>query len=276
MTRTLTAHRRVGVLAVAAAISIGAARLHAQQIVPHDSARAPTMTVSAEVALNSVMSLADAKLQKLSDVLTILAGTDAARSADWTRIRAPLAQAARFNVPAVIWFALPNGSYWTSESGPASGNLSDRAYFPRVLRGESVIGDLVVSKATNKSTAIVAVPIRRADGGVVGVLGGSVYLDSLSHRIQQEMGLTRNQLFYTLNAEPVVGLHADPAIIFFHPLDEGDAALSRAIRQILDTGSGSVTYDFRGNRRSVVYRKSAVTGWWYVFGLVQPSATTSR
>jgi hypothetical protein len=262
--------------AVAAALGASAAGLQAQEKVPHDGHGTPVLTVTAEIALNSLMSLADANLQKLADVLTLVASTDAARSADWNRLRASLADAARINVPAVYWFALPDGSYWTLETGRATGNLSDRPYFPRVFAGQTVIGNLVVSKATNRSTAIVAVPVRGTQGQVVGALGASVYLDSLSGRIQHEMGLARNHLFYTLDAEPVVGLHVDPEIILFHPLDERDPALSRAIRQILDSEIGSVTYDFRGNQRSVVYRKSAVTGWWYVFGLVQPSVITSR
>lgn len=235
-----------------------------------------SVTVNANVALNALVSLADAHLQKMSDVLSLVAATDAARSADWQLIRDPYASAARINVPAVHWFALPDGSYWTLEEGRATGNLHDRPYFGRLLAGHSVTGELVVSRSTGRSSAIVAVPVRGPDGVTVGVLGTSVYLDSLSMMIHRALGLGKEHLFYSLDSEPVVGLHADPEVIFLHPLEEGDAALSRAIREIVSNEAGSLTYDFRGRQRSVVYRKSPVTGWSYVFGIVQPSVITSK
>lgn len=48
------------------------------------------------------------------------------------------------------------------------------------------------------------------------------------------------------------------------------------VGDIVVNEAGSLTYDFRGRQRSVVYRKSPVTGWSYVFGIVQPSVITSK
>jgi hypothetical protein len=240
---------------------------------PHSSAvaqrnSASPLTVDAQVALHSLMSLGDMHLRNTANVLTLLATTDAARSADWERIRGPLSEAAELTAPGARWFALPDGSYWTVAEGRATVNLSDRPYFARVLAGQTVVGDLVVSRATRKSTAIVAVPVRGPEGAIVGVLGSSIFLDQLSEQIRREMHLDPHHLFYSLDAEPVVGLHADPETIFLHPLEEGDPALERAIREILSRESGTTTYFFRGRQRTVVYRKSPVTGWWYAFGVL--------
>lgn len=234
-----------------------------------DTARG--FTVDGRMALHALQSLGDGHLQKMADGLTMLASTDAARSGDWERIRLPLAELGRRNVPAVLWFALPDGAYWTLDHGREEARLSDRPYFPRLLAGETVIGDLVVSRSTRFNTAIVAVPVRGPDDRVVGVLGSSVELDSLTSRLRSEMGgLPEDVIFFAINAEPLGALNSDPSLIFAEPMKLGDEGMRAAFREILASQEGVVTYDFRGHHRTVYYRKSPVTGWWYGLGLVRP------
>jgi methyl-accepting chemotaxis protein len=228
--------------------------------------RPPAFTVDGQVALRSFMALSDAHLKKLADLFHLLAATDDARSGDWERIRGPLAGVAPMTVPAVLWFARPDGSYWTVTEGRA-GNLSDRAYFPRVLAGQTVVGDLVVSRSTNRNTAIVAVPVRGRDGAVVGVLGGSVHLDRLGALVREEMGGLTDLLFFAIDSTPKGALHSDPTLIFTEPMRLGDEGMQRAFTEILSRPEGTVTYTFRGRPRTVLYRKSPVTHWWYAIGL---------
>jgi hypothetical protein len=229
---------------------------------------APVFTVDGRIALASLISLSDGHLQKLADALQLLAASEAARSADWEKIKGPLGDVGKLNIPALNWFALPDGSYWSVQEGKASGSLADRAYFPRLLAGKTVIGDLVVSKATGKSVAIVAVPILREDGWVIGILGSSIYLEPLSERIKQEMDLTGNVIFFSFDAEPLVALNWDPALIFVEPLKLEDE-IKIAFTEMLSREQGVVTYTFRNRQRTVLYRKSPMTGWWYAFGSVQ-------
>lgn len=228
-------------------------------------------TVDGRMALSALMSLGDGHLQRMADGLSLLATTDAGRSGDWERIRIPLAELGRRNVPAVLWFALPDGTYWTLEHGREETRLSDRAYFPHVLAGETVIGDLVVSRSTRFNTAIVAVPVRGPDDHVVGVLGSSVELDSLTARLRNEMGgLPADVIFFAIDAEPLGALNSDPSLIFAEPMKLGDEGMRAAFREILAGQEGVVNYDFRGSHRTVFYRKSAVTGWWYGLGTLRP------
>jgi hypothetical protein len=92
--------------------------------------------VDADIALSSLQSLADGHLQKMADSMHMLAASDAARSADWERIKGPFAELAKRNVTALNWFARPDGTYWSLQDGKEPGNLSGRDYFPRVLAGE--------------------------------------------------------------------------------------------------------------------------------------------
>lgn len=224
--------------------------------------------VEGRVALASLVALSDGHLLTIADHFQILANTDEARSADWERIRDPLGSVEDLNVRALMWFALPDGSYWSVQGGSATGNLSDRPYWPRLMSGQVVLGDLVASKATGKSSAIVAVPVRGAEGDIVGILGSSVYLDSLSLQIKRELDLQPNQIFFSIDATPIGALQDDPEEIFLDPYDLGEPELEVAIAEMLTREEGVVNYHFHGKPRTVLYRKSEVTGWWYAFGRV--------
>jgi hypothetical protein len=233
----------------------------------------PSFTVDGQVALHSFMSLSDAHLQQLADLLHLLAATDAARSGDWQRIRGPLGEVATMSVPAVLWYAGPNGGYWTVQQGRAAGNLTDRAYFPKVLRGQTILGDLVVSHSTSRNTAIVAVPVRGRGSAVTGVLGASVHLDSLGGLIRRELGgLEEHLIFFAIDSTPIGALNSDPNLIFTEPMKLGDEGMRAAFTEILRQHEGTVIYNFRGQRRTVLYRRSPVTGWWYAFGAVGAAA----
>lgn len=265
-----TAFRLLRALAVGGAVTLGPGFANAQERPTTTEDTAPAFSVDGRIALHSLMSLSDGHLQKLADVLTMLAKTEGARTGEWKNIRGSLGEAARVNVPAAFWFATPNGSYWSLTQGHIEAKLTDRPYFPRVLAGQTVIGDLVVSRSTNRNTAIVAVPVRGRNNAVVGLLGASVHLDSLSALIRQEMGgLADGLIFFAIDAQPLGALNSDPSLIFGEPMKLGDEGMRQAFKEMLSGVGGVVTYDFRGGRRTVLYRKSPVTGWWYGFGLVR-------
>jgi hypothetical protein len=49
----------------------------------------------------------------------------------------------------------------------------------------------------------------------------------------------------------------------------GDEGMRKAFTEMLANSVGTVTYSFRGRQRTVLYRKSPVTGWWYGLGVLQ-------
>lgn len=254
--------RLLGVVAFGAAFSCIPSLAYARERLPAANDTTPAFTVDGQIALHSLMSISDAHLQQLADILKILATTDAVRSGDWERIHAPLAEAARMNVPAVYWFAQPDGAYWTLDKGRVTAKLSDREYFPRLLAGQAVIGQLEVSRSTNCNTAIVAAPIHGPKNSVVGALGCSVHLDSLSELIRSEMGgLEDAMLFYSIDVRPLVALNSEPKIIFIEPMKLKDEGLHHPFSEMLSGKEGVVKYTFQGIWRTVLYHKSSVTGW---------------
>lgn len=227
-----------------------------------------TFSVDGRIALASLISLSDGHLRKMADSLQMAAATDAARSTDWKKIKGPLAEMERTNLPALMWFALPDGSLWTLQEGKTRESLAGRPYFSRLLARQTVVGDLVVSKTTGKSVAIIAVPILRPDKSLAGALGCSVYLDKLSALLRQEMDLDGAVIFYSFDAAPLLGLVWDPGLILVEPKKLG-REVDRAFTEMLSKDQGVVTYTFRGQSRTVLYKKSPMTGWRYAFGLVE-------
>ena len=82
-------------------------------------------------------------------------------------------------------------------------------------------------------------------------------------------GLDENTIFYAIDAEPLGALNSDPSLIFTDPMKVGDAAMRKAFAAMLTSEEGVVTYDFRGGHRTVIYRRSPITGWWYAFGVIR-------
>lgn len=261
-------HRRPSLALVVGSIFLAGGSACAQPPADPGQGAKSAFTVDGRMALHSFVTLGDGHMRKFAEVFELLAATDAVRSGEWERIRGPLASVAPMTVPAALWFAQPNGNYSTVQQGHA-GNLSDRAYFPHVLAGEIVVGTLVVSRSTHRNTAIVAVPVRGSDNEIVGVLGASVHLDSLGALIREELGgLDTHQLFFAIDSTPMGAIHSDPGLIFTEPMKLGDEGMRNAFKEMLSRSEGTVTYSFRGAPRTLLYRRSPVTGWWYAFGVV--------
>ena len=151
------------------------------------------------MGLNAYQALVEHQLAAMLDGLRTFAATDNAMSGDWDKIKGPLALFAK-GAPnaAAVWFAKPDGSYFTVEAGLTDQNLKDRPYFPGLMAGQEVAGDLVVSKSTGKRSAIFAVPVRR-DGQVIGALGASISMEKVAAAIDAVIGFPQTVVFYALD-----------------------------------------------------------------------------
>jgi hypothetical protein len=166
-----------------------------------------------KVGVSAVVALADSHISSYSNVLEALAMTQEVQSGDWEEMVGLLAKVEQAQVPNIVWFVLPDGSYYTVELGKTDQNLSNRTYFPGLMAGNNVLGDLVVSKATGKKSLVVASPVIR-EGEVIGGLGASLFLDDLSNTIGEELALPDDMVFYATTEAGEVVLHSDTQLIF--------------------------------------------------------------
>ena len=165
-----------------------------------------------KVGVSAAVALTEARVEGLVGTMGVMALTDEIKSAEWDNMVDILTKFEDSSIPLVAWFALPDGSYYTVDIGLASGNLSDRAYFPKVMAGEVVTGDLLVSKSTGLKAMVATVPVE--DGGeVVGALGVSVFLEELSALIAADLELPDDVVLYAVNDEGIVALHINPDLI---------------------------------------------------------------
>ncbi len=221
-------------------------------------------TVSGGMELANAVSLTDNHIQSMVNTMQVLAMTNEVKAGNWEGMQDLLSRFSQDQLPALMWFALPDGSYYAVGVGKASANLSDRAYFPKVMSGEVSIGDLVVSKATGKNSAIVVVPVKN-DGAVIGALGASVFLKDFSNTLVQEMQLPSDMVFYAINDQGYIALSSDTQLIMQKASDLG-SSFSQAVSEMLSKKQGNATYQLGGMTETVVYTTSSVPDWCFVLG----------
>jgi hypothetical protein len=205
---------------------------------------APAVQVNGEVGVSSAVALTEARIDGVVGSMDIMAVTDEVVSAEWDSMVNILTEFEETSIPLVAWFALPDGSYYTVDAGKVSANISDRAYFPKVMAGETVIGNLVVSKSTGRDVMVAVVPVM-SGGDVIGALGVSVYLDQLSQLIAGDMELPDDMVLYAVNGDGLIALHTDANLIM-----EDSSALG-------------------GGPEQAVSKVSSLLGWTFTLGLIE-------
>ena len=181
-------------------------------IVVGDSGSKQEIVIDPTMSVPAARALTEAHVEGIVTSMQVIALTDEVKSTDWDTMNPLLAEFEDGSIPLVAWFALPDGSYYTVDTGLAAGNLNDRDYFPVVMGGEVVIGDLIVSKSTGRESAVVAIPVKDGED-VIGALGASIYLDDLSQLIVDDLQLSSDMVFYAINEDDVIALHSDAEMI---------------------------------------------------------------
>lgn len=216
--------------------------------------------------LNSFATRAEGHIEMVLQGLKVISVAEEAQSGEWEKMKKALAEFGASGIKAsAVWFVRPDGSYYIVGRGLSSENLSDRPYFPRLMAGADVIGDLVISKSTGMRTAIVIVPIKK-NGKIIGALGASLDLEQMSRMLDENIRLPENMFFYALDQKGQTSLHKVSALIFGYPSDMGSKSLTKTVQEMLAGPEGLLTYDFYGER-TVIYKKFPLTGWIYVIGI---------
>jgi methyl-accepting chemotaxis protein len=231
-----------------------------------------TFPTDARMTLDAYRTAVEARIDGVRAATRVLAATEQVRSGDWTRMRGPLAVLADgVKENAAVWFARPDGSYFTVEKGPTGESLGDRAYFPDLLAGRDVVGALVISKSTGRRSLIVASPVF-VDGKVTGAVGVSLDAARLAASLDAAIRLPKDVVFYALDGQGRTALHRAGDLIFVFPSDVGSPTLSDAVKTMLSKPEGVVEYVYSGSDKTAVFERSELTGWVFVLGKSPPPA----
>jgi ABC-type amino acid transport substrate-binding protein len=227
----------------------------------------------ADLALNIMAAETDSQLKAVLRPLEVLAVTPEAQSGEWQNIRPLLATLEEKEPDARTWYALPDGSYYTVVDGLTSANLKTRSYFPGVLAGKESVGIVVMSYSTGKNVAIIAVPVRN-QSAVTGVMGASVYLDTLTDKLRSKV--PEPLVFYAIDTESQFALHSDKGQISRNVAMIGpESSFGRAIDTMRAQSSGTVEYDDGGIHYNARFRSDPLTGWRFVVAWPQSGSTTA-
>lgn len=216
-----------------------------------------------KIGLKAVAALVDQQLAGSRTSLRALALTENVMSGDWERIKGPLSEFAK-DVPTAVavWFAKPDGSYYTVALGRTDQNLGDRNYFAGLIAGKEVIGDLVVSKSAGNRSTIIAEPVSK-DGNVVGALGVTISMRKVALQVDDSIGFPKDVMFYALDRRGQTALHRESTLLFDFPQQMDSPSLKAAVEEMLAKPEGAVRYEFQGTQREAIFMRSNLTGWVY-------------
>lgn len=220
--------------------------------------------VNGEVAINAYQGLVEEHLAGVLRSAKAIAASREAESAEWERVRPMLDRLSEdLDTDATVWFAMPDGSYYSTEAKGLTGqNLKDRGYFPRLLAGEDVEGDLVVSKSTGHRSVIVATPVK-VNGKVVAAIGISLRLRLISQMVERYTQLPTDMYFYSLTADALISTHRNIDRMFKHPTDIGDESLGPGFTASLAKDKGRLEYPLQGKKINAIFQKSQTLGWHF-------------
>jgi ABC-type amino acid transport substrate-binding protein len=230
------------------------------------SGRTPGQTVSVTdtaFVVSAVIPIVEGRLNAVLRPLEAVAVSEEARSGDWGRIRPLLASVEAKEPSARLWFARPDGTYYTTVDNLTSANLLGRPYFPALLAGNESVGTIVSSHSTGRNVVIVAVPVID-QGTVTGMLGASVSLDSITTEVKDALALPDTLQFFAIDPAGTVALHSENERIFQNEITPGtarDGTAGAAITGMLARNAGTLSYDTGGRHWDGAFETSPLTGW---------------
>jgi hypothetical protein len=230
-----------------------------------DTSPPPKMgAVDAQVLLNAYQGLVEEHISGVLHSIKVIAVSTEGTSADWQRVRPMLDRLAKdLETDASVWFAMPDGKYYSTEAeGLTDQNLGDRSYFPKLMAGQDIEGELVMSKSTGHRSVIVATPVT-ADGKVVAAVGVSLRLRLISQLVEKNTQLPADMYFYSMNSDALISTHRNIDRMFKHPTDIGDESLGPTFATSLAAEKGRLEYTLHGKQISAIFQTSKALGWHF-------------
>jgi len=134
-------------------------------------------------------------------------------------------------------------------------DLSDRDYIRQALSGQTVISEVLLSRASGQPVFAVASPIR-SGGKVSGVVVGSINLGKFSQTYLSPVKIATTGYVYLINKDGLVIGHPDSSLILDYNVSNEDWG-----RKMITEKNGLLTYPWNGTQKIVAIRQIERTGW---------------
>lgn len=146
---------------------------------------------------------------------------------------------------------------YSSPGSSGTLNLSDRGYFKEAITGKIAVSDALKSRVTGKPVMAVAIPYLY-EGKQEGVFIAVVNLDSFSETFIDPVKLGEGETGYAflMARSGVLAAHPDKSTILKTNLMDSDWGAEMA-----RNGNGVISYEWKGDKKIVTYRKEPKSGW---------------
>lgn len=157
--------------------------------------------------------------------------------------------------PLFLRFWLVNTKGQAIHSTGDKTNIADREYFKQVMQtGQMVVTDPLISKADGKMVISIVAPLKR-NNQVIGVLGGTVTVDSLIAKLN-EIKVGQSGYAYMIQGDGVIISHPDKNLILkSNPLkdEDTDSNLKEITTKMVNGEEGIGNYNWQGATKYIAY-----------------------
>ena len=228
--------------------------------------------------VEKVITVVDGKLNEWKQTIVTLSSVEVVKNRDFEGVK-KLASSSEFSKDFENIIISGKDGIYVSTNGEG-GNISDREYFPQVMGGQSVISKPVISKSTGKPIIVVATPIRDQGGVVVGLIGGTINLETITKFVNSEK-LGTTGYAYMLDKEGIVMAHPKSEYILKENfLNNKSKSLVEITKKMISGNSAVENYEFEGVEKIAAYGTVKSTGWSIAmattYGEVSKSITSLR
>lgn len=224
------------------------------------------------VKAQKIENFVDGKLEKWKTQLEILAATDIVKNLDYEQFKRYIASRDDiFKEYEMFLIADKTGAY--KATAGSDGNISDREYFPRVMKGELTISEPVMSKATGKPIIVIAAPVKNNNNDVIGIVAGTMELTGLSDMVSSEK-FGNTGYAYMVAKDGLLMAHPEKSKIFKENIITGEnQSLAETAKKVLNGEDGIGYYTYNGVQRISAYQHLKTAGWGIVVSISYDEST---
>lgn len=214
-----------------------------------------------EIKVEKMVTLIEGKLMKWKSEIEILSKTNEAKEMNIENLKEYILERKDiYSDYEMFMIADITGQYRGTTGFDAS--ISGRNYFNKVIQGDTVISDPVVSRATGIPVIEIAAPIKNSKGKVIGAVVGTVKMTYLTEIIMAEK-FGETGFTYMINKDGLVMVHPEKNKIFKENLLKSESkSLVLTVKKMIkgETGVGYYTSS-QGVKSIVTYSAVKSTGW---------------
>jgi methyl-accepting chemotaxis protein len=216
-----------------------------------------------DLSLNKVDKLvisADDKIYQWKSQMELLSSVGVVKNLDIEGLNAFVASNQKnfSDYEAVIISGRDGKFLSTTGSG---GDISGRSYFPKVMAGQTVASEPVISKATGNPITVIAAPIKEDNGNIIGLIGGTVDLSHITSIVNAEK-LGEKGYAYMINREGLLMAHPNNEFILKENyLNSADQEVVEMTKEMINGQKDVKHYEYNGDKKIAAYEPLKSTGW---------------